>query len=196
MFDLRGHSRGPYLLTLVLGALIASGLLYAVVTDAVGPPVSRVVAGVIGGVSGLGTLLAASQVRTIGRARRLVIDHEGIRIEAERRVDRFRVAWTELAGVGLVLSDRRRRRARRRYHVGDLPPDVVPVTLLLDMVPVDEAAVRRHPELQRAWLLGGRRSWRVWLGTAPGPPLEVAAALELWRPDLWRGQRSGSGLLG
>lgn len=197
MFDLRGYSRGPYLLGLATGVLLSGGALYAAATDAVlGPPLNRVVAAVIGGVFGLCTLLAATRLRASGRPRRLVIDHEGIRLETERRADRFRVAWSELAGVGLVLSDRRRRRAVRRHRFGDLPPDLVAVSLFLDMVPVDGEAVRRHPELERAWIIGGGRSWRVWLGTSPGPPLGVAAALELRRPDLWRGQRSGSGLFG
>lgn len=197
MFDLRAYSRGPYLLGLATGVLVSGGALYAVATDAVlGPPVNRVVAAVIGGVFGLCTLLAATRYRAIGRARRLVIDHAGIRVETERRADRFRLAWTELAGVEVVVSDRRRRQARRRHDVGDLPPDLVAVSLFLDMEPVDGEAVRRHPELQRAWTIGGRRSWRVWLGTAFGDPPGVAAALEQRRPDLWRGQRSGSGLFG
>lgn len=195
VFDLRGFNLPPFLLGLVTTGLVSAAALYAAATGAG----RSVVLWVIGGVLALAFLVGLAVLPALRRPRRLVIDHEGIRVDRDRRKPEFRVAWTELAGVGLIRDDRHRQWKARRHRAAPLenvPPGLVSVMMALELVPTGPDAVRRHPELARAWLLGHKETWRVLLTTGPGEPLPIAGALWRHRPDLWRGERSGPVLLG
>jgi hypothetical protein len=68
------------------------------------------------------------------------------------------------------------------------PPQVGTV---LELVPADAAAVRRHPELLQAWRFGRESAWRVGLGASrDAPPVEPLVLR--YRSELWRGERPGS----
>ena len=194
MIDLRGLN-GRWLL---LGAPILWGLSVAVVVavvrgDVDGGPVARVVAGVLGGCFGLLALVVSLALFDLRRPRRLLIDHEGIRLDTGRRTPEFRLAWTEIAGVSLRLSDKRRRIHARLHHQWfDLPPEATPIVAALELYPADPEAVRRHPELRRAWRLGGERCWLFVIAGGAGGPPPVGALVQRWHPELWRGERSGS----
>lgn len=198
VFDLRAFNLPPYLLGMVVTGLLAAAALYAATADRViGGPSARTVAWVIGAVLAAMVLGGLGALPELRRRRRLVIDHEGIRIEKSGRKPELRMAWTELAGVALIRADRQRRRAVRVYRpLTEVPPALVAVGLLLELVPTGQDAVRRHPELARAWLLGGHKTWRVPLTVGPGEPPPIGPALQAHRPDLWRGERSGSALFG
>ncbi|WP_147254673.1 hypothetical protein [Pseudonocardia hierapolitana] len=79
---------------------------------------------------------------------------------------------------------------------------MVRVPIWLELYPADAQAVARHPELERAWTLGGvtapgeERRWLVSLGDGQGQEFPVGEAVQRRRPRLWRGHRSGSFLLG
>jgi hypothetical protein len=193
VFDLRDFNLAPYQLGLVTAVLIAVAAFYGSTT--VDTRTVAVVCMVIGGVAALIVLAGLTQLSALRRPRRLVIDHEGIRVDNGGRRP-VRVAWTELDGVGLVVDDRRRRRQVRWRRRGEsvIPPSLVGVTVMLELTPADEQALRRHPELARAWMLGGRRAWRIWLTSGPGDPLPIGRALQRHRPELWRGERSGPAL--
>jgi hypothetical protein len=194
VFDLRAFNLPPFLIGLATALLAATATLVAAGTDSVlGGPGNRVVAWALGGLFALIVVLGLAQLPRLRRPRRLVIDHEGIRVEGGARRSEFRLAWTELAGVGLVVDDRRRRRRARSHHrVVGVAPDMIGVTVGMELVPVDDAARRRHPELARAWWVGRRQMWRIMLTAGPGDPLPVGPELQRHRPELWRGQRSGS----
>jgi hypothetical protein len=158
-----------------------------------GGPGARVVAGVLAGFFGLLALLMSLALFDLRRPRRLLIDHEGIGLDTGRRRPEFRLAWTEIAGVSLRLSDKRRRIRARRYHRWfDLPPEATPIVAALELYPADAEAVRRHPELRRAWRLGGERCWMFVITGGPGAPPPVGALVQRWHPELWRGEHSGS----
>ncbi|MBN9099142.1 MAG: hypothetical protein J0I49_13660 [Pseudonocardia sp.] len=191
--DLRRAPRVPF-----LGALLVVGVLAA--SAGYGACTSRSVPiGVIGGVLAVVFLLCLVALPGVLRTRRLVIDHEGVRLERGGRRPEWRVAWTELAGVGLVRNDRERQRIARRFRanpLGNVPPGVVAVTVSVELVPTGTEAVRRHPEMARYLRLGHGEAWRVPLIVSMGEPLPIADALRRRRPDLWRGERSGPALLG
>ncbi len=191
VFDLRAFNLPSYLVSLVTISLLAAAALYAAASGQVSEG-SRTTMWVLGGVFAVFAVVGIMQLPRMRRPRRLVIDHDGIRLEGGGRAFDFRVAWTELTGVGLLVDDRHRFRPHRHL----IPRSLISISVMLEMVPADEAAQQRHPELSRAWLLGGRRTWRVWLTTGPGDPLSVGHALQRHRPDLWRGQRSGSIVFG
>jgi hypothetical protein len=175
---------------LLIAAPILWGLTAVVVVAAVrgevhGGLAARVVAGVLGGCLGLFSLVVSLALFELRRPRRLVIDHDGIRIDTGRRRPAFRLAWTEIAAVSLRLSDRRRRlRARLYRRWFDPPPERTPIVAALELYPADAEAVRRHPELRAEWRLGGERCWLVMLAGGPGAPPPVGALVRRWRPDL------------
>jgi hypothetical protein len=183
---------------LLLGAPILWVLSVVVVVAVVrggvdGGPAARVVAGVLGGFLGLLALVMSLALFDLRRPRRLVIDHEGIRLDTGRRAPAFRLAWTEIAAVSLRLSDRRRRIRAQLYHRWfDLPPEMTPIVAALELYPADAEAVRRHPEMRSAWRLGGERCWLLALSGGAGAPPPVGALVQRWRPEVWRGEHSGS----
>jgi hypothetical protein len=133
------------------------------------------------------------------------VDHEGIRVWDRRGRVLVRLAWTELSGVGVMTNEVSRGRQQRRAR-GDLVPWVsrrmVRVPIWLELYPADADAVARHPELEWAWRLGAvkapgeERRWLVILGDGQGQEFPIGEAVQRWRPQLWRGHRSGSFLLG
>jgi hypothetical protein len=190
VYDLRAFNLPPYLVAVAAVALLATATLVSAATDTVllGPG-NRVIAWVLGSLLGFLAMAGLAALPLLRRPRRLVIDHEGIRIQRGPRSYEFRLAWTELAGVGLVVDDRKRRRG---IPLSDLPRSLIPVTVALELVPVDDAVRRRHPELATAWRLGRQRAWRVGVTIGPGEPLPIGTALQRWCPQpLWRGERSG-----
>jgi hypothetical protein len=115
----------------ILWALSAVVVVAAVRGDVDGGLVARVVVGVLGGFFGLLAIVVSLALFDLRRPRRLLIDHEGIRLDTGRRTPEFRLAWTEIGAVSLRLSDnagastpgsttagsiyrRRRRRSLRR----------------------------------------------------------------------------------
>jgi hypothetical protein len=183
---------------LLLGAPILWALSVAVVVAAVrgdvdGGPVARVVAGVLGGCFGLLALVVSLALFDLRRPRRLLIDHEGIRLDTGRRAPEFRLAWTEIGAASLRLSDKHRRIHARLYHRWiDLPPEATPIVAALELYPADPEAVRRHPELRGAWRLGGERCWLLVIMGGAGAAPPVGALVQRWHPELWRGEHSGS----
>jgi hypothetical protein len=185
-----------------LTLLVAAGCLASFVAGPEEPAV-RLIAGVA---SLLIVLLYAWVLHTRRRLpARLVVDHEGIRVLDGRGRKLVRLAWTELSGVGLMTNEVSRRRQLRRTR-DDLVPwvsrRIVLVPIWLELYPADAEAVARHPELEWAWALGGVRApgeehrWLVRLGDGQGQRFPIGAAVQRWRPQLWRGHRSGSFLLG
>ena len=186
----------------VLALSVAAGCLASFVA---GPEETAV--RLIAGVAGLLIVLGYVWVLVSRRRRpsRLVVDHEGIRVWDGRRKVILRLAWTELSGVGLMTNEAGRRR-QERDNRGDLVPWVsrrlVHVPIWLELYPADAQAVSRHPELEWAWSLGRLKApgeeqrWLVSLGDGRGQEFPVGAAVQRWRPQLWRGQRSGSLMLG
>jgi hypothetical protein len=136
---------------------------------------------------------------------RLVVDHEGIRVWNGRGKVMVRLAWTELSGVGVMTNEaalRRQLRGTRNDVVPWVTRRIVAVQVWLELYPANAEAVARHPELEQAWSLGQLRApgeeqrWLLTLGHGRGQLLEVAEAVQRWRPQLWRGHRAGSVLFG
>lgn len=193
MIDL--GARPWWVVTLLRGGLV---LLLAVgsacVVDAfVGPePLAvRIIAGVFGALVLL-LCLGLWQTRD-ARPRWLGIDHEGVRLVSRTGKNLARIAWSDLAGVGLMTNER--RRGRQGWNRS--------VTVWLELYPVGADAVARQPALRNQWRLGAPRRagqehrWLVGLGDDLGrAPLPVGELVRRWRPDLWRGHRAGSLLSG
>jgi hypothetical protein len=186
----------------VLALLVAAGCLASFVAGPESLPV-RLIAGAAGLLIVLVFALAVAVRRRVPS--RLVVDHEGIRVLNRRGRALVRLAWTELSGVGVMTNEASRRRQQRDAR-GDLVPWVsrrmVRVTIWLELYPADADAVARHPELHWAWGLGGgtapgeEQRWLVRIGDTLGQDFPIAEAVQRWRPQLWRGHRSGSFLLG
>jgi hypothetical protein len=155
----------------------------------------------VGGTCVLAVLAAAGvwwTVRT--RLRWMGVDHEGLRLLNRRRAVLTRIAWTDLAGIGVLTNEaaRRRRTIMSRY--------VASVPTWLELFPAGRDALGRHPELHVAWRLGAPRRdgdeqrWLIAIGDGAGqfPRVggQLAEQVKRWRPALWRGQRSGSPVFG
>ncbi|HLU57333.1 MAG TPA: hypothetical protein VKZ81_17905 [Pseudonocardia sp.] len=174
-----------------LALLIAAG---GIASFFVGPesPAVRVVAGVAGVLIVLVYAVAGWWHR--GRPRSLVIDHEGILIRNARGARIARLAWTELSGVGLMTNQVALERERR----APLERVWAAVPVWLELYPADAAAVARHPGLSGAWGLGAgtapgeQQRWLLHLGDTLGQRLPIEEAVQRWRPELWRGHRSGT----
>jgi hypothetical protein len=203
--DLRARSRSTRVVLSighVLALLVAAGCLASFVA---GPEETAV--RLIAGVAGLLIVLLYvwASISRRRRPSRLVVDHEGIRVWDGRGKVIVRLAWTELSGVGVMTNEASRRRQQRRAR-GDLVPWVsrrmVMVPIWLELYPADAEAVSRHPELERAWKLGAVKApneeqrWLVNVGDGQGQQLPIGEAVQRWRPQLWRGHRSGSWLFG
>jgi hypothetical protein len=185
----------------VLALLIAAGCLASFVA---GPEemAVRLIAGAAGLLIVLVFALAVAVRRRVPS--RLVVDHEGIRVLNGRGRKLVRLAWTELSGVGVMTNEVARR--RKLMTAGDGMPWVsrrlVSVSIWLELYPTDADAVARHPELNWAWALGGglapgeERRWLVRLSDGHGQDFPIGEAVLRWRPQLWRGHRSGSWLFG
>ncbi|TWF80592.1 hypothetical protein FHX44_116535 [Pseudonocardia hierapolitana] len=203
--DLTARTRSTQVARAIVHALtllIAAGCLASFVAGPEEPAV-RLIAGAAGL---LIVLLYAWVIHTRRRLpARLVIDHEGIRVLDGRGRKLVRLAWTELSGVGVMTNEVSRRRQLRRTR-DDLVPwvsrRIVLVPIWLELYPADAQAVARHTELEWAWALGGVRApgeehrWLVSLGDGQGQRVPIGEAVQRWRPQLWRGHRSGSFLLG
>lgn len=205
MIDLRARTRGhaiasalgPYLLTAFALVLLAD-LFVGRESMTV-----RIVAGVAGALILL-VLLAGLLARN--RAPRwLRIDHEGLRIMNRGHRDIARFTWPELAGVGMMTNERMRRVRLTDVSWELLAPvrrRLVSVPVWLEVFPAGPEDVRRHPELAVALALGTRRDpgweqrWVFVIGDGRGQDLPVGEHVRRWRPDLWRGHRSGSALFG
>lgn len=196
VFDLRKFNVPWFRVGLGVTAVVATTALWAAAAGQVsGGSDGRTVAAVIGGLFALVVVLGLARLRKLRHPHRLVVDHEGIRVDGRGADVEFRLAWTELAGVTVLVNDRRRRReARRHVRFLELPPAATPVAVAIELVPAEDEARRRHPELARAWEIGRRRAWRVRLAYGPGEPPDFGTALRQHRPDLWRGERSGPAL--
>ena len=203
--DLRARTRSTRVVLSighVLALLVAAGCLASFVA---GPEETAV--RLIAGAAGLLIVLLYVWALVSRRRRpsRLVVDHEGIRVWDGRGKVIVRLAWTELSGVGVMTNEASRRRQERDAR-GDLVPWVsrrmVLVPIWLELYPADAEAVSRHPELEWAWRLGAVKApneeqrWLVNVGDGQGQQFPIAEAVQRWRPQLWRGHRSGSFLLG
>lgn len=192
VIDLRRLNTRWQVVGFIVMVPFAAAVLISAFRDDVDPGV-RVVAGVLGGLVGFLLLLTVPALYTYRRPRKLVIDHDGIRLENGGRRAVFRLAWTEIAGAGLLVADRRRRRKQRHYvRFSELPPGMTTITVVLELLPADADAVRRHPELRRMWRLGHERCWPIVIGAFPGAPPPIGELVCRYRPQLWRGERSGS----
>jgi hypothetical protein len=186
----------------VLTLLVAAGCLASFLAG----PEETAVRWIAGAAGLLIVLLYASALVTRRRRpSRLEVDHEGIRVWDGRGTVVVRLAWTELSGVGVMTNEAGRRRQLRRTR-GDLVPwlsrRMILVPVWLELYPADADAVARHPELRAAWSLGRPRGrgeeqrWLVSVGDGQGQLLRIAEAVQRWRPQVWRGHRSGSVLFG
>jgi drug/metabolite transporter superfamily protein YnfA len=187
----------------VLALLVAAGCLASFVA---GP--EEMAVRLIAGAAGLLIVLAFVWAVAVRRRRpsRLVVDHEGVRVLDGRGRKLVRLAWTELSGVGVMTNEF----ARARKRLADALTGVLPVLgrgmlgvpIWLELFPSDAEAVARHPELDRWWKLGTAtppgeaQRWLVLIGDGRGQEFPIGEAVQRWRPDLWRGHRSGSLLLG
>jgi hypothetical protein len=184
----------------VLCLLIAAGCLASFVA---GP--ERTAVRLMAGAAGL--LIVLVFVWALAARRRmpsrLVIDHEGIRVLNPRGRFLVRLAWTELSGVGIMTNRAALRRERTSGNeLGWVGRRLASVAIWLELYPADADAVARHPELHWAWRLGSRTApgeqqrWIVRIGDTAGQEFPIGEAVRRWRPQLWRGHRSGSFLLG
>jgi hypothetical protein len=181
----------------VLALLVAAGCLASFVA---GP--EEMAVRLIAGGAGLLIVLAFGWAVAVRRRvpSRLAIDHEGVRVWDGRGRVLVRLAWTELSGVGVMTNEAaRRRRLRAAGHAFPwVSRRMASVSIWLELYPADAQAVARHPELSWAWALGGRvaaseeRRWLVLLGDGHGQDFPIGEAVQRWRPQLWRGHRSGS----
>lgn len=205
MIDLGSRARWAAVLYGVGGALLPVLGLAVVVNAVIGPEVLlvRIVSGVLGA---LILLLSVRFWRTRNlRPRWLAIDHEGVRLVNEARKDLARIAWGDLAGVGLMTDEKARRRHRfgniLTSPMGSLMP--TPVGVWLELYPASADAVARQPIMRNQWRMGAPRRegqqqrWLVYLCSDLGQAeLPVGQLVRRWRPDLWRGHREGSLLFG
>jgi hypothetical protein len=184
----------------VFALLVAAGCLASFVA---GP--EEMAVRLIAGAAGLLIVLLFAWAAVARRRMpsRLVIDHEGIRVLNPRGRFLVRLAWTELSGVGVMTNEAALRRQQRSAR--DLPwvgRRLVSVAIWLELYPADADAVARHPELHWAWGLGSRTApgeeqrWLVRIGDTAGQEFPIGEAVQRWRPQLWRGHRSGSVLFG
>lgn len=180
--DLRRRS-GPVQWTFAVTLAVLAVLAAVGAADGDLAAGARIGAGACAGVAGLGVV---ALVRTARRTHRLTIDHDGVRLD--RGGPAFRLAWSEIAGVGLLVTDP----GPPREHILRLVVRMRPVGAVLELVPADAEAVRRHPELRHAWRLGRQRCWRVGLGMGGDGPPPVGVLVTRHRPELWRGERPGS----
>jgi hypothetical protein len=201
--DLTARTRSARILRsigYVLTLLIAAGCLASFVA---GPETTTV--RLLAGSAGLLIVLVLGWAVASRRRMpsRLVVDHEGIRVLNPRGRFLVRLAWTELSGVGVMTNEAALR--RQRSSAGDLPwvgRRLVSVAIWLELYPADADAVARHPELRLAWRLGSRTApgeeqrWLVRIGDTAGQEFPIGEAVQRWRPQLWRGHRSGSFLFG
>jgi hypothetical protein len=135
-------------------------------------------------------------------AARMVVDHEGIRLRNGHGKVILRLAWTELSGVGVMTNEVSRywqqRDARNDLVTRWVSRRTVRVPIWLELYPANPEAVKRHPELELAWKLGQLRAtgeeqrWLVSIGDGRGQSFPIGEAVQRWRPQLWRGHRSGS----
>jgi hypothetical protein len=183
----------------VLALLVAAGCLASFVAGPESLPV-RLIAGAAGLLIVLVFALAVVTRRRLPS--RLVVDHEGIRVLNRRGRALVRLAWTELSGVGVMTNEVALRRQRLADSLSGVGPRMASVSIWLELYPADADAVARHPELHWAWGLGGgtapgeEQRWLVRIGDTLGQDFPIAEAVQRWRPQLWRGHRSGSFLLG
>lgn len=189
-----------------IGAVVLPVLGSALVVNAVvGPEVLpvRIITGVFGALIVL--LCVGLWLGRNVRPRWLGIDHEGVRLVNKAGQNLARIAWADLAGVGVMTNEKARRRHRfgngLTSPTGNRTPTSVGVWL--ELHPASTDAVTRHPSLRRQWLLGAPRQagqqqrWLVYLCDDLGQaPLPVGEYVRRWRPDLWRGHREGSLLFG
>lgn len=188
----------------VLTVLFVLGLLATLVAGPEPLPLRLAAGGV--GVAIVVLALVAWWTRN-HRPRWLAIDHEGIRLVSRTRRDLARIAWGDLAGVGLMTNEGARRRKLFAASLQSSPTRwlsrrLVSVPIWLELHPAGPDAVRRQPGLRAAWQAGAPRRpgeaqrWLILIADGQGQVLPVAEHVQRWRPDLWRGHREGSFLLG
>jgi hypothetical protein len=184
----------------VLALLVAAGCLASFVAGPEEPAV-RLIAGAAGLLIVL-VFVWAVAIRNRVPAR-LVVDHEGIRVLTRRGRALVRLAWTELSGVGVMTNEFALWRERLADRLTGVGPSMASVPIWLELYPADAEAVARHPELNWAWTfgkggaaVGEEQRWLVRIGETYGQEFPVGEAVQRWRPQLWRGQRSGSVLFG
>jgi hypothetical protein len=196
--DLRARARSARvkrLIAHVLALMFAAGCLASFVA---GPEemAVRLIAGAAGLLIVLGYAWAAWSRRRLPR--RLVVDHEGIRVWDGRGALIVGLAWTELSGVGLMTNQVALARKRFAERLDGAGPRMAAVSIWLELYPADADAVARHPELHWAWghgrgtAPGEKQRWLVRLGDTFGQEFPIGVAVERWRPGLWRGHRSAS----
>jgi hypothetical protein len=195
--DLRARSRSARVkrsIGHVLALLVAAGCLASFVA---GP--GEMAVRLIAGAAGLLIVLLYGWAVWARRRlpRRLVVDHEGIRVWDGRGSVIVRLAWTELSGVGLMTNQVALARKRLADRL-DGGPRMASVSIWLELYPADADAVARHPELRWAWghgrgtAPGEQQRWLVRMGDTLGQEFPIGEAVQRWRPGLWRGHRSGS----
>jgi hypothetical protein len=183
----------------VLALLVAAGCLASFVA---GP--EEMVVRLIAGGAGLLIVLAFGWAVAVRRQRpsRLVVDHEGIRVLTRGGRALVRLAWTELSGVGVMTNQVALSRQRLGASLRGGIRAIQSVSIWLELYPADANAVARHPELHWAWGLGKgaapgkEQRWLVRIGDTLGQDFPIGEAVQRWRPQLWRGHRSGSLLFG
>lgn len=205
MIDLTARSHESRMLRGIGSVLLALVVLGCLASLVLGPePVPiRLIAG---GFALLVLLLvgAAWAVRN-RKPRWLGIDHEGVRLVDRRGRVFTRVVWADLAGVGVMTNEFARWRQLFSASLRPFPAfsrKMVSVPIWLELVPSGPDALARHPELSVAAALGRPRPpdqpqrWLIMMADGHGQVLPVGEHVQRWRPELWRGHRSGSALFG
>lgn len=205
MIDLAARTRESRVLLrigVVVTVLFVLGLLATLVAGPESWPLRLGAGGVSLGIVALVGIVWRVRDR---RPRWLGIDHEGIRLVNHKRRDLVRIAWGDLAGVGLMTNENARRRRLMSASLDTaawLNRRMVSVPIWLELFPAGPDAVRRHPELAAAWEAGRPRRpgeqhrWMLPIGDGQGQAFPVGEHVQGWRPDLWRGHRAGSFLFG
>jgi hypothetical protein len=206
LIDLGSHKRSAAIVR-ILGYTMFAAFGLVCLADLVVGREALPVRHIAGGVGLLILLLGVGMLRTRNlRPRWLGIDHDGVRLVNRLGRDLVRVAWGDLAGVGLMTDEAARARhlfAANLESFSGLNRRLVSVSVWLELFPAGPDALRRHPELHNSWRLGAARRpgqqqrWLLRLCDDFGQaPLPVGERVQRWRPDLWRGHRAGSVLMG
>lgn len=170
--------------TIAVGAVVSGGIglvaVYSALTGGVeGGTGTAVAAGIIGGIFLLIGLLPVVTWRTAARPRKLVLSHDGIRMDDPRGAP-WTVAWDELAAVAISRTEKRRVK----------PTDLAKVMVRLDLFPADAGFRARHPEMEPLWELHRvRDGYRLPFGSAPQYVPVIDQALRRFRPDIYLGVR-------
>jgi hypothetical protein len=169
----------------LIGGSLAGGLgilalIGAVTAFADGEPVGGSIAGVIGLAFTFIGVMALVKFKTISRPRKLIIEHQGIRLDDPQGTP-WAVAWQDLGAISI---------SRTRERAVELADALVRRTLVrVDLHPLDPARFRpAHPTMEPLWEFHRvRNGYRLPLGDSAPMIAPLDHALRTFAPQIYRG---------